>query len=183
MWQHRRVIVAGGTAGFGLVLAEHLLAAGARVLIVGRSPERLERGRDHLRSLVSPTDAGAGSRVAGLVADLSQPGEGRRIVAHTVQLWGSVDDLFFSVGKSGRARLLDTPAVGLHAALEANLLCAVEITQAAAAGVATAGGQIVYIGSLAGKLVTPFMGPYAVAKSALAAYADGVRLELVPRAG
>ena len=63
MWQHRRVIVAGGTAGFGLVLAEHLLAAGARVLIVGRSPERLERGMDHLRSLVSPTDADAAERL------------------------------------------------------------------------------------------------------------------------
>ena len=40
---------------------------------------------------------------------------------------------------------------------------------------------MVYIGSLAGKLVTPFMGPYCVAKAALAAYVDAVRLEMVPR--
>ena len=38
-WHNRRVIVAGGTAGFGLVLARHLAAAGAGVLVVGRSGE------------------------------------------------------------------------------------------------------------------------------------------------
>jgi len=38
-WNHRRVIVAGGTAGFGLVLARHLALAGARVLVVGRSAD------------------------------------------------------------------------------------------------------------------------------------------------
>ena len=36
-WRDRRVIVAGGTAGFGLVLARHLAIDGARVLVVGRS--------------------------------------------------------------------------------------------------------------------------------------------------
>jgi len=183
MWQHRRVIVAGGTAGFGLVLAHHLAAAGARVLIVGRSAERVQAAVATLLGSAQASDAPSVHAAAGMAADLEQPGEGRRVVAEAEQMWGGVDDLFFCIGRSGRARLLDTPADGLRASLEANLLCAVEITQAAAAGVAAAGGQIVYIGSLAGKLVTPFMGPYAVAKSALAAYADGVRLELAPRGG
>ncbi|MEI7861133.1 MAG: SDR family NAD(P)-dependent oxidoreductase, partial [Planctomycetota bacterium] len=174
---------AGGTAGFGLVLAHHLAAAGARVLIVGRSAERVQAAVATLLGSAQASDAPSVHAAAGMAADLEQPGEGRRVVAEAEQMWGGVDDLFFCIGRSGRARLLDTPADGLRASLEANLLCAVEITQAAAAGVAAAGGQIVYIGSLAGKLVTPFMGPYAVAKSALAAYADGVRLELAPRGG
>jgi short-subunit dehydrogenase len=58
---------------------------------------------------------------------------------------------------------------------------AAEITQAAADDVAAAKGHVVYIGSLAGKLVVPYMGAYSVAKSALAAFADAVRLELAPR--
>ena len=183
MWQHRRVIVAGGTAGFGLVLAEHLAAAGARVLIVGRSADRVQAAVAMLLNTTHSSDAPPVHAAAGVAADLEQPGEGRRVVAEVEQLWGGVDDLFFCIGRSGRARLLDTPPDRLRASLEANLLSAVEITQAAADGVAAAGGQIVYIGSLAGKLVTPFMGPYAVSKSALAAYADGVRLELAPRGG
>ena len=183
MWQHRRVIVAGGTAGFGLVLAQHLAAAGARVLIVGRSADRVQAAVAMLLNTTHSSDAPPVHAAAGVAADLEQPGEGRRVVAEVEQLWGGVDDLFFCIGRSGRARLLDTPPDRLRASLEANLLSAVEITQAAADGVAAAGGQIVYIGSLAGKLVTPFMGPYAVSKSALAAYADGVRLELAPRGG
>jgi short-subunit dehydrogenase len=65
--------------------------------------------------------------------------------------------------------------------LDANLLAAVEITQAVADDVARSRGHLVYIGSLAGKIVMPFMGPYSVAKAALAAYVDAVRLELAPR--
>ena len=194
MWHDRRVIVAGGTAGFGLALARHLDAAGARVLIVGRSSEGVRQAlaacdrkgdaalfspcpsRKELRPLFSP-----GSRMRGITADLSRPGEGGRVVGEALRILGGVDDLFFCVGRSGRGEILKTTADELREYFDANVSSAVEITQAVAEDVATARGHLVYIGSLAGKLVTPFMGPYCVAKSALAAYVDAVRLEMAPR--
>jgi len=172
MWHDRRVIVAGGTAGFGLALARHLDAAGARVLIVGRSGEGVRQALAAFE---------AGSRMRGIAADLSRPGEGGRVVGETLRLLGGVDDLFFCVGRSGRGEILKTTAEELREYFDANVSSAVEITQAVADDVATASGHLVYIGSLAGKLVTPFMGPYCVAKSALAAYVDAVRLEMTPR--
>ena len=87
----------------------------------------------------------------------------------------------FCVGRSGRAAILATPPATLQEYLDANLLSAVEITQAVADDVVASRGHLVYVGSLAGKLVMPFMGPYSVAKAALAAYVDAVRLELGPR--
>ena len=174
MWKGRRVIVAGGTAGFGLVLGCHLARAGARVLLVGRSEEGVRRAL---------AVAGSGGDMHGITADLSQPGEGRRTADEAVRILGGIDDLFFCVGRSGRAAILRTDRQTLEDYLSANLLAAVEITQAVADDVAAARGHIVYVGSLAGKVVTPFMGPYAVAKSALAAYADAVRLEQEPRGG
>ena len=45
-WHDRRVIVAGGTAGFGLVLARHLDAAGGRVLTVCATGATLEAARN-----------------------------------------------------------------------------------------------------------------------------------------
>ena len=174
-WHGRRVIVAGGTSGFGLVLARHLLEAGASVLLVGRSADGVRRA---LERLPEPL---AGSKSLGTAADLARPGEGGRVVGEALDRLGGVDDLFFSVGRSGRARILDTSADQLAGFLDANLRTAVELTTAAAEDVARAGGHMVYIGSLAGKLVTPLMGPYAVAKSALAAYVDAVRLEMAPR--
>ena len=173
-WHDRRVIVAGGTAGFGLVLARHLDAAGARVLIVGRSSEGVRQGL---------AACGDGSRMRGITADLARPGEGGRVVGEALRILGGVDDLFFCVGRSGRGEILKTTADELREYFDANVSSAVEITQAVADDVAAASGHLVYIGSLAGKLVTPFMGPYSVAKSALAAYVDAVRLEMTPRGG
>ena len=173
MWHDRRVIVTGGTAGFGFVLARHLAAAGAQVLVVGRSSEGV-------RLALAALEA-AGPGVRGVAADLARPGEGRRVVGEGLRMLGGIDDLFCCVGRSGRGRILETPEEELRAYLDANLFAAAEITRAAAEDVAAAKGHVVYIGSLAGKLVVPSMGAYSVAKSALAAFADAVRLELAPR--
>jgi NAD(P)-dependent dehydrogenase (short-subunit alcohol dehydrogenase family) len=191
MWHDRRVIVAGGTAGFGLALARHLDAAGARVLIVGRSSEGVRQAlaacdRKGDAALFSPCPSRKElrplfSRMRGITADLSRPGEGGRVVGEALRILGGVDDLFFCVGRSGRGKILNTTADELREYFDANVSSAVEITQAVADDVAAARGQLVYLGSLAGKLVTPFMGPYCVAKSALAAYVDAVRLEMAPR--
>ncbi|MFM9058314.1 MAG: SDR family NAD(P)-dependent oxidoreductase [Planctomycetaceae bacterium] len=175
MWRDRRVIVAGGTAGFGLVLARHLAAAGARPLLVGRSGDGVRR------ALEACERTPGGDRVRGITADLATPGEGGRVAGEALRILGGLDDVFFCVGRSGRARILDTGVDALREYLDANLLAAVELTRAAADDVATARGHLVYIGSLAGKFVLPFMGPYSVAKSALAAYVDAVRVELAPR--
>ena len=168
--------MAGGTAGFGLALARHLDAAGARVLVVGRSSEGVREALAACEGV-----ALAGSRVRGITADLSRPGEGGRVVGEALRILGGVDDLFFCVGRSGRGEILKTDANELREYFDANVSSAVELTQAVADDVAAARGHLVYIGSLAGKLVTPFMGPYCVAKSALAAYVDAVRLEMTPR--
>lgn len=177
-WNNRRVIVAGGTAGFGLVLARHLGLAGARVLVVGRSAEGVRQAIATAEAAHVPPDA-----IRGITADLGREGEGRRVAGEALRLLGGIDDLFFCVGRSGRASMLGTSPAMLGEYLEANLMAAVEITQAVADDVAAARGHLVYIGSLAGKIVMPFMGPYSVAKSALAAYVDAVRLELDPRGG
>jgi NAD(P)-dependent dehydrogenase (short-subunit alcohol dehydrogenase family) len=175
-WRDRRVIVAGGTSGFGLVLARHLDAAGARVLIVGRSGEGVRQALACIGRGERPDD-----RLRGVAADLERPGEGGRVAGEALRLLGGIDDLFFCVGRSGRGAMLGTDAAALRGYFDANVSPAVEITQAVADDVASGRGHLVYIGSLAGKLVTPFMGPYCVAKSALAAYVDAVRLELAPR--
>jgi NAD(P)-dependent dehydrogenase (short-subunit alcohol dehydrogenase family) len=173
MWRDRRVIVTGGTAGFGFVLARHLAAAGARVLVVGRSSEGV-------RMALAALEA-AGPGVRGLAADLTGAGEGGRVVGECLRILGGVDDVFCCVGRSGRGRMLETSEAELRSYLEANLRAAAESPRAAADDVAAARGHVVYVGSLAGKLVVPFMGAYSVAKAALAAYADAVRLELAPR--
>lgn len=175
-WHGRRVIVAGGTAGFGLVLARHLALAGARVVAIGRSSAGVRAALEACERAGVPTAA-----VHGLAADLARAGEGERVAAEAGRILGGIDAVFFCVGRSGRATILTASRAALQEYLDANLLAAVELTQAVADDVARAHGHLVFIGSLAGKIVMPFMGPYSVAKSALAAYVDAIRLELAPR--
>ncbi len=170
------MVVAGGTAGFGLVLARHLARAGAHVLLVGRSSEGVRRALEACERAGESID-----RIHGAAADLGRAGEGNRVAGEALRALGGIDDLVCCVGRSGRGRILDTTDDELRDYLTANLFAATELVRAAADDVAAARGHVVFIGSLAGKLVTPAMGPYAVAKSALAAYADAVRLELEPR--
>ena len=167
MWRDRRVIVTGGTAGFGLVLARHLARAGARVLLVGRSSDGVRRAFEACERAGEST-----SRVHGLAADRGREGEGTRVAGEALRLLGGIDDLVCCVGRSGRGSILQTSDDELRDFLGANLFSATELVRAVADDVAAARGHVVFIGSLAGKLVTPFMGPYAIAKSALAAYAD-----------
>jgi NAD(P)-dependent dehydrogenase (short-subunit alcohol dehydrogenase family) len=175
-WNGRRVIVAGGTAGFGLVLARHLARQGSTVLVVGRSANGVRLALAACEQAGEPT-----AHMHGITADLGQPGEGNRVAGEAIRLLGGIDDVFFCVGRSGRAAIMRSSVATLQEYLDANLLSAVELTQAVADDVTLAAGHLVYIGSLAGKIVMPYLGPYSVAKSALAAYVDAVRLELEPR--
>jgi NAD(P)-dependent dehydrogenase (short-subunit alcohol dehydrogenase family) len=46
----KTVVITGGTTGIGLATAEYLVAAGARVLVTGRTKARLDAARGKLGS-------------------------------------------------------------------------------------------------------------------------------------
>ena len=174
-WPGRRVLVAGGTHGFGLVLARLLVARGAHVMLVGRSSASVRQ------AIASCEQTECKGTVRGLAADLSRAGEGDRAVATCTDQLGGLDTLIFCIGRSSRTAILKVAASELRDTIETNLMTAVEVSQAAADSICQAGGRLVYIGSLAGKFVTPAMGGYAVGKAALAAFVDAIRLEVEPR--
>jgi len=66
-------VVTGGGAGIGLATTAALRVAGANVLIVGRSPERLDAARG--------TDTG----ITSFVADLAEERDRDRLVAHLAE--------------------------------------------------------------------------------------------------
>jgi short-subunit dehydrogenase len=176
------VLIAGGTHGFGLVLAKILSRSGASVMVLGRSAEGV---RSALVQCEAESHAAGYSKnqVQGITADLSHDGEGDRAVAQCLQKLGGCDSFFFCVGQSSRSVILKLAPHEIRSSLDANLMTAVEITQAVADSVCRAHGHLVFIGSLAGKFVTPAMGNYAIGKSALAAFAEAVRLEIEPLGG
>lgn len=93
----RTVLVTGGTAGIGRQAAQELAAAGARVVIVGRNPEKTARVEAELREAT-------GGEVRSLLADLSKMSDVRSLAAQYEQTYGELDVLLNNAGAVNLAR-------------------------------------------------------------------------------
>ncbi len=92
------VVVTGGTGGIGAVTARALGRQGARVIIVGRNPERGEA--------VAATIAGEGGRGEFMAGDLSSRSDIHRLAAEIAGRCSRVDVLVNNAGAMfGRRRL------------------------------------------------------------------------------
>lgn len=81
-------LVTGSTAGIGLATARRLAGTGARVIINGRTPSRVESALATLRAAVP------GATVSGVVADVATAEGCQELVRAT----GSVDILVNNMG-------------------------------------------------------------------------------------
>jgi NAD(P)-dependent dehydrogenase (short-subunit alcohol dehydrogenase family) len=89
----RCVIVTGGSRGIGREMALTLVAAGARVAVVGLhdSPQLAQTVKD-AQSLAG------GGRLIPIVADLRRDADCRRIADETLKAFGAIDVLFNNAG-------------------------------------------------------------------------------------
>ncbi|MDQ5858127.1 MAG: SDR family oxidoreductase [Acidobacteriota bacterium] len=86
--KERSILVTGGGSGLGLAMAKKFAAHGAKVTIAGRTLDRLEKGAREIAE-----GAREGGEVDLLPADVRQPDEVEKLVAHVVERFGKVDSL------------------------------------------------------------------------------------------
>jgi NAD(P)-dependent dehydrogenase (short-subunit alcohol dehydrogenase family) len=72
------------------------------------------------------------------------------------------------------------PVELLRTQLEVNVLGLHAVTQAFLPLIRRARGRIIHVGSIAGRIASPFTGAYAASKHAVEALTDALRLELAP---
>jgi NAD(P)-dependent dehydrogenase (short-subunit alcohol dehydrogenase family) len=91
----KRVVITGGTRGFGFALASELLALGDSVLICGRDAGRARAAAAALRARRGPGGGGGGGggapRAPGMAADVCRPANVDALPAAAEQLLGGVD--------------------------------------------------------------------------------------------
>jgi NAD(P)-dependent dehydrogenase (short-subunit alcohol dehydrogenase family) len=78
----RTAIITGGTRGIGCALAQGYLAAGANVVVTGRSEERCRAAQDKLD---------APGRVAAVAAHMGDLDQVKQLVNQTVDRFGGID--------------------------------------------------------------------------------------------
>jgi NAD(P)-dependent dehydrogenase (short-subunit alcohol dehydrogenase family) len=161
----RVALVSGGSGGIGLRICEALAGVGARVGIVGRSPERLERAHEAVGR--------AGSEALTLRLDATNQEEAERSVAETVARFGRLDVLVNAVGGGAGTALYDAesyPESEWDRIVDLNLRGVLLPSQAAARAMIAGGrgGRILNISSVRGQLgIHAGYSAYVAAKGAL----------------
>jgi len=164
-------LVTGGTAGIGLAMARGLHAAGASVVICGRSKQRCDAAADTF---------GEDSRVIAIVCDVSSERDVNRLVAMSVDHFGRLDSCFANAGVSGA----DVPFTEVDedewwSVLKTNLGGAFLTARAAARHmVGHGGGSLIVTSSTASIYGRPRGEAYAASKGAIDAMVRGIAVEL-----
>jgi len=170
-WTGKTAIVTGGSSGLGLAIAKALVAAGARVALVARHVDKLERAAAEL--VTSDNSA-----VLTVTADITKREDVQRLLASVVAEFGKLDVLVNCAGSSARGTIIDTSLSQFRELMELNFFALVDCTQAAIPHLLKTRGHVVNIGSLASKSASRYMGGYAASKFAVAAFTQQLRLEL-----
>ncbi|MGW4034047.1 SDR family NAD(P)-dependent oxidoreductase [Streptomyces sp. NPDC004838] len=171
----RTVVISGGGTGIGFAAAETFAADRERVVLLGRREEVLAR---------------AAGRIPGArhcAGDLSQVEDVRRVADFIEREYGTVDVLVHGAGGDGRLEARGEEADPLEAAahdwavnFRLNTLTAALLTEALKDRLATPGGRVLFLSSIAAYRGSG-IAPYGASKAALHPYAFRLARDLGPR--
>lgn len=181
------IAVIGGTSGIGLSAARALAAAGAKLVLTGRSQDKVDAAVAELGN----------DRAVGQASDASAPGSAGAAIGLAVQQFGRLDGLYHVAGGSGRSAgdgaLHEVSDTGIDQTIDHNLKSLIYSNRAAVQQFLKqgGGGVILNMGSVLGYSPSPeFFAShvYAATKSAaigftksIAAYyaGNGIRANLI----
>ena len=169
-WTERVVVVTGASRGIGLAVARACAERGARVALVARGIDTLERVAAELK----------GARAyACPVEDAAQV---QATVARIVEEFGAVHGLVNNAGITRDALLLRMSPEEWDEVLRVNLGGVFNFTRAVAKGmIRQRFGRIVNITSVVGQMGNPGQANYAASKAGIIGFTKAVARELASR--
>jgi NADP-dependent 3-hydroxy acid dehydrogenase YdfG len=164
----KTAIVTGASSGIGEATARALAGAGARIMLVARRADRIER-------LASEIGGGA----CCLTLDLAQPDAAQILLVDAVAQLGAVDILINNAGilrtshvdEFDLAELEPLIAINYSAVVRTSILFARHMK-------ANGSGQIVNLSSIGASITAAGTGVYGGLKRALDAFTEVLRIEL-----
>jgi short-subunit dehydrogenase len=164
-------VITGASGGIGEAIALQLAREGARLVLSGRSAEKLDLVAKRARDL-SPG-------VETFAADLAADDQVRALATRALESFGGVDVLIHSIGLFVGGSLANTPVEDLDRQYRVNVHTPYLLTQVLLPSLLSRQGQVVFVNSGAGfsPARAGWVG-YAASKHALRAVADGLREEV-----
>lgn len=152
------VLVTGASSGIGRATALRLAARGDNLVLLARSRPALEEvaaecAQHGVRTLVAPGNVARAREVDAAFAS-------------AVDEFGTVDAVVHSAAVLAYGRFEDVPVEVFDESVKVTLLGTANVARAALHhfGERGASGRLVVVGSLLGKIATPFMSSYVTAK-------------------
>jgi len=165
------ILVTGASTGIGQACAVRLAREGCRVIAGVRKASDGER-----------LSAEVPEHLEWIILD----------VTDAAQIAAAADEAARIVGGHGLAGLVNNAGIAIGGPLEfvtsdvlrrqfeVNVIGLHAVTAAFLPQVRRGRGRIVHIGSISGRIASPFIGPYTASKHAVEALTDTLRLELAP---
>ncbi len=173
----RVVLVTGASSGIGRAAAHLLATQGSRLVLVSRSPDALETVRQEC--------VGRGAAAALVVpADVGRRDEVDRAFGTAVRELGRVDAVVHSAAVLAYGRFEDVPPDVFDAVVTTGVIGSANVARAALRRFGEQGhGSLVVVGSVLGKIATPYLSSYCTTKWALHGLVRTLQVEARARPG
>lgn len=171
----KTALVTGGAQGLGRMIAEGLIAAGAKVYITSRKAEMCEATAAEIGACALPGEAGSPAGVEDIVARFRAGGEERLHI------------LVNNAGKTWGAPIESFPDKAWPSVMEVNVQAPFKMIQMllpelTAAGTPSDPARVINIGSIAGRTTTDIQAySYAASKAAIHMLSRQLARDLIGR--
>lgn len=167
----KNILITGAGSGIGRALAVACAGQGARLLLVGRRPDKLEETRD----LLPPE-----TQAVIQVADVTRTAD-RRVIERTIaRRFACLDVLINNAGILSVGPLSDAGDDEMQRLLATNLLAPMALTRDLLNLLRAAETpRIVNVGSVFGDIGHPLFAAYSASKFGLRGFSDAIRRELM----
>jgi short-subunit dehydrogenase len=166
----KAVLVTGASRGIGAEIARQAATRGAKVGLMARTQADLDRVRDEI-----------GSVCATAVADVADRAQVDAAVKKITEELGPIDVAVVNAGVGLHGPFIDADVADLDRVMRVNYLGSVHVLKAVLpAMIERRQGHVAIIGSISGRMGSPFEAGYSASKFALTGLTEALSIELLP---
>jgi len=163
------IIITGATSGIGLACARLFYQHGYRLSLAARSLDSLTNVQQELDP--------SGKKVTIVQADVSLELDCKKIIDHTIAVFGTINVLMNNAGITMRALFKEVDLSVMHKIMEVNFWGTVHCTHYALPELLKNKGSVIGVSSVAGYKGLPTRTGYSASKFALEGFLETLRIE------
>lgn len=167
----RTAVITGASRGLGEAMAKAISASGARVALVARDRERLNKVHDAITA--------AGGTAAVFTADVTREEDVAALQRAVGERFGHAQILINNAGTNIRKNVVDFSLQEFRSVIDASLISTFLMCRAFVPGMKGTGyGRVLNMSSIMGHISLPGRTPYSSAKAGLLGFTRSLALEV-----